>query len=112
MVPRAVKDGRWCRKCVDKQRSIQDRTLEIIEQKKGQLLTPDFIYKTRIRVRCQHGHSFETYPRHLANDRWCPECRVVEEKVINQGGEIFTQNEGIYQVFCQKHHLFTKQVRN
>jgi hypothetical protein len=54
------------------------RDKEIVERRGGTLLSTEYVSaRTKLRVRCEHGHEFQLTPDNLHRGRWCRTCKHI-----------------------------------
>ena len=76
--PNCIKAWKWCPACVGKSRDKDYHTkelLRIIGEKGGRLLSDSYTdSETKVTVECASGHQWQTAPRVLKRESWCPRC--------------------------------------
>ena len=95
--PNNIKSGKWCPVCANtSQITINDMYL-IAHERGGECLSKTYINgNTKLKWKCSKGHEWETMPRVIKDDKWCPECNkltIEEMRVIalERGGKCLTE---------------------
>ena len=76
--PSSIKSGSWCPVCNGTPTyTIEDMKI-LAELKKGTCLSAKYIDShTNLKWKCSYGHTWESTPRQIIQDRWCPYCSRV-----------------------------------
>ncbi len=127
--PASILVGSWCQTCAVaamRERSpISIQTIRDIAQKHGGECLSE-VYEnqnTKLVMRCENGHVWETSYRWLALDHWCPRCgglkvtiEDVRELAISRGGEcLSTEYENKHTVIrwrCAAGHAWESAYMN
>ena len=78
--PSAVRSGYWCPTCAiqnsaEKRKSDFSELISLIISRGGQCLTRNYKNsKTKINIKCEFGHTWETLQGNLKKGHWCPFC--------------------------------------
>jgi hypothetical protein len=70
----ARKRGGW--KARPPKEDFVQRVKETVEKRGGTLLSTEYVSaRTKLKIRCEHGHKFDVTPDNLNRGRWCPICK-------------------------------------
>lgn len=78
--PNAIKNGAWCPKCgrqraAEKRRDSIENMKALARSRKGYCLSRNFQDNiTKLKWKCQYGHTWEAAPSHIKTGTWCPQC--------------------------------------
>lgn len=117
--PFMIKQGSWCPTCGDPKIKYYNQIKEYVENKKGQLLSTEYInMHTKMDFQCENKHKFTVYPYFVLEGGWCAECSHKKKLTINEiqktaesrGGiclsTIYSNNETKLDFQCGKGHFF------
>ncbi len=92
---RNIRQGNWCRACYeDSLRSSEDDIRNIIELKGGTLLSKYRNSTTKIRVRCERGHVFDTAYKNIHRGCWCRKCYEGSRRLSEDSIRRFIESKG------------------
>ncbi len=68
--------GTWCPVCANNiRRSIEDMQ-QLAEDRGGECLSVEYFNAhTKLKWKCSHDHIWETTPRAIQKNHWCPKCK-------------------------------------
>lgn len=99
--PSSISSGNWCPKCAiiasaEKRRADFQEIIDIIENNNGHCLSDKYVnFKVRIKVECEKGHTWETFPSNLKKGHWCPSCANQERLTLEEMMIIAKSRKGI-----------------
>ncbi|MCH1473284.1 MAG: hypothetical protein L7V85_05170 [Bacteroidia bacterium] len=99
--PSAISSGNWCPKCgiidsSEKRKADFDEILSVIHDKGGKCLSSEYINsKTKLKIECHEGHTWEALQASLKRGHWCPACAGQEKLKINDLKSIAESRGGI-----------------
>jgi hypothetical protein len=75
--------GAWCPVCArERQKLTIEEMHAMAQQRGGQCLSSRYAdITTKLRWRCDQGHSWNTTPAHIRNGQWCPTCAIESKKL-------------------------------
>jgi hypothetical protein len=92
--PANVLMGKWCAQCARDANSARVREqyagllAESVRRRGGVIVEGEYrSAKSRITVRCQHGHEWTTAADSIRNGRWCPHCAGIARRTIEDARE-------------------------
>lgn len=99
-----LNNDRWCPGCsvVRKNTTIANKNheqlLEIIKEKKGELISGEYILaESLVTLKCDKGHTWSTSAGKIKNDSWCHTCaKIVDDdkrNAISIGITLYNQTE-------------------
>lgn len=99
--PTNVKNkGRWCPTCANitgglsRRLSIEEMR-ELAKRKDGKCLSTKYIYnKTKLKWKCNKGHTWEAVPSHIKRNHWCPFCAGVAKLSIKEMRNLAKSRDG------------------
>ncbi len=95
-LPKAVKQGHWCTRCVvnSRKKSIED--MQVLAQKKGGkcLSTQYGMNKTKLLWECKKGHQWHATPIAIQRGGWCPVCSGRAPLALHQMQVLASQKNG------------------
>lgn len=67
--------GSWCPTCARQSPEVAETKFRaVVASKGGEVLGAYVRSKSKIRLRCRHGHEWEAWPPHIVSGHWCPTC--------------------------------------
>lgn len=81
-----IKNGTWCRNC--SMAKLRRHTIEemknLARKNGGECLSNKYVRCDRcLRWRCKNGHEWDSAPKNILNERWCPLCiNKSQEKLV------------------------------
>ncbi len=98
--PSAISSGNWCPKCAikqsaDKRKADFNEILSIIKGRQGLCLQTNYENsKSKIKIKCNEGHVWETLPSNLKKGHWCPACANQEKLTLDSLKELAESKKG------------------
>ena len=77
MSPINLKRGHWCPTCAGNEKLTLEDLEDFVKFKHpgAKILSTEYINsKSKIKVRCSKGHTFEMIPNNIRSGRWCRKC--------------------------------------
>jgi hypothetical protein len=99
--PSAISSGNWCPKCgiidsSEKRKADFDKILSIINDKGGQCLSSEYFNsKTKLKIECNEGHTWEALQASLKRGHWCPACAGQERLTLDEMMNIAKARNGV-----------------
>ncbi|MFX1294283.1 MAG: hypothetical protein ACFFD2_05420 [Promethearchaeota archaeon] len=88
MTPDRIKRGQWCRRCAGTERLTLEELQEWVDLHRpcSKILSTEYINnKTKLRIQCAEGHTFEMTPNSVKKGQWCHDCsQGVSERVCRK----------------------------
>ena len=71
--------GHWCPHCANSTDKHFEKIKAIIHKHGGTCLSKRYKNcRTKIHIKCKHGHSWKTIPKLLSKGCWCPVCAAMD----------------------------------
>ncbi|HFK1549176.1 TPA: hypothetical protein ACGXMZ_005101 [Bacillus albus] len=101
-IPKHIRKGSWCPICARKSENRKsygninlDDLKQIARDKGGECLSDTYINKsTKIKFKCNEGHTFETRPAEILRGHWCSYCAGKHKNSIEKMHEIAKERKG------------------
>lgn len=74
MIPRGVRCGRWCLMCYYNIDQVIKDLKNIVEHRKGKIITSYTNDYTKMIFECEYGHQWSAVPSNIKHGSWCSIC--------------------------------------
>jgi len=90
---RSVKNGTWCKKCLNIEKLQQMQ--KIAEKRGGKCLSKEYIsIESKLLWECEKGHQWEAVPTSVKKGTWCPICANEKKKLKIEEMNNLAKNHG------------------
>ena len=70
-----IKTGAWCPNCAGNRKLTIQKMQEIAHRKEGECLSKKYVNaRTKLKWKCQKGHTWQAMPDNIKHGQWCPTC--------------------------------------
>jgi len=82
--PSSIKNGSWCPNCRKRISTIKDMQ-NLAALRKGKCLSKKYTnYATKLKWKCNKGHTWFATPANIKSSKWCPQCAGTAKKTIEE----------------------------